>query len=404
MKLAQLAVLTALATGALLAGSARAQESVPTQYQALYATLQQEVNGLSSYAQTLPAGPGGMTFGAELGIADGNRGPALLQPGTLQAVTLQLDRLQELGVQGVTVAVEYPLYTPADPNYQAYRQFYSAVAADVRAHGMALDVETGAAFAGTPFSPEPASVYDGLTVASFAAGEHQVARDVIDDMAPDYFTVGGAEPSTEAALTRLKALDDPAIWSGFVSAVLDGLDRGSTQVGSGAGTWESPEFVTRLARDTSVDFIDTHIYPLSQQTVTNFVQMAAIARQYSKLLLLNETWLYKATPGELANGTPVATAAAIFQRDSYDFFAPLDQQYLSAIVSIAESAGVRYFSPFWSNFFFAYVPYDPVLDAQGYAAVASAEQRAEFAALQSDSFSDTGLTYAGLIAAANGGQ
>lgn len=397
------ALLVALPAGALTFGSARAQQSVPEQYQPLYSLMQQEVSALGNYAQTLPAGPGGMIFGAELGVADGNRGPALLQASTLPAVELQLDRLKELGVQGVTVAVEYPYYTPADPNYQRYRQFYSAVAADVRARGMALDVEEGAAFAGTPFTPESASVYDGLTVDGLTAGEHQIAQDVIDDMAPDYFTIGRSEPSTEAALTRLKALNDPATFANFVNGVLAGLNRGSTLVGSGEGSWESPEFDARLARDTTVDFIDAHVYPLSQQSVANFEQSASIATQYGKQLVLDETWLYKLAPDEITTANPSNSAKA-FQRDAYDFFAPLDQQYLQAITIIAESAGVRYFSPFWSGLFFAYAPFDPDLDAGGFTAVAQAQNQAEAQALQADSFSDTGLFYAELIAAASGGQ
>lgn len=392
----------AMLSGLGAGGAAHAQSGVPPAYQQLYSDTQAGLDALTSHLGTLPAPAAGtMTFGAELGVADGNRGADLLQPQALAGVALALDRLQELGVQGVTITVPYPLYTPADPNYDGYRRFYQGVAALVRQRGMTLDVEAGVVFANTPFSAAGVS-YAGLTLPAYARADHAMVQKIIDDLSPDYLSIS-SEPSTSATLLGLSQINDPAVNAAFVGSVLDGVQRGTTLLGAGAGTWESPEFVQRLAA-TSLDYIDLHVYPLTAQTVANLGKMAAIARQAGLPLVLDEAWLYKATAQELGNGTPVAATPAIFKRDPYSFWAPLDQEFLYDLSTLAQNLGVRYFSPFWSGYFFAYLDDDPADEALSYAEQTALFDQAEVQALLNDTFSDTGLYYAGLIAAANGAQ
>jgi len=64
-----------------------------------------------------------VVFAAELLPANDNRGTDLLKPQALQSTVMYLDRLQELGVQAVTLPIGYPLYTPNFPHYQDYVQF-----------------------------------------------------------------------------------------------------------------------------------------------------------------------------------------------------------------------------------------------------------------------------------------
>lgn len=84
--------------------------------------------------------------------ANANRGPDLLKPESIEGVKIYLDRLKELGVQGVTIAVSYPLYLQGFDRYQEYVEFYKQVAEEVRSQGMKLDVEAGVIFSETVFS------------------------------------------------------------------------------------------------------------------------------------------------------------------------------------------------------------------------------------------------------------
>lgn len=93
-----------------------------------------------------------MIFGAELLPANANRGPDLLKPESIEGVKIYLDRLKELGIQGVTIAINYPLYLQGFNRYHEYVEFYKQVAEEVRTRGMKLDVEAGVIFSGTHFS------------------------------------------------------------------------------------------------------------------------------------------------------------------------------------------------------------------------------------------------------------
>jgi hypothetical protein len=394
-----------LSLSGLIALSARpyrsaAQDAVPPAYQPLYTYLADVLDATKSAVDTnQPTNPVPLTFGAELLTANGNRGQQLLDPGTLTATALLLNRLQELGVQGVTVAIKYPLYTPNDPRFHDYRNFYRQVAAAVRRRGMKLDVEATVLFAGTPFTSEDVS-FAGLNFERFEAEDRQMVQDIIADLSPDYLTVID-EPSTEAALTGIAELNDPAHELDLVGHVLDGLDRGRTLVGAGAGSWESADFVKLLAADTDLDYIGVHIYPLTRDTAHTALTMAEYAHQYGKRVLIEETWLYKAGPQEQVNG--VAANTAIFQRDAYSFFAPLDQEFLYNVTGLAHLMGAEYLSPFWSGFFFGYADYTAETAVLPYRDLVAAATRQQSANLLAGAFSATGLFYSQLICASTRG-
>lgn len=379
---------------------ATAQAAVPPAYQALYTYLAGVLDATKTAVDAQqPANPVPLTFGAELLPANGNRGQELLDPRTLPATVLYLDRLQQLGVQGVTLPIKYPLYTPNDPNFQGYRAFYQQVAKAVQRRGMKLDIEATVLFAGTPFTSENVS-FAGLTFEQFEAEDRQMVQDIIDDLAPDYLIVID-EPSTEAALTGITELNDPEHELELVTYVLDGVNRGSTLIGAGAGSWESLDFVQLLAANTSLDYIGVHIYPLSRETIRTALAMADTAHQYGKRVLIEETWLYKAGPQEQV--TSVAANTTIFQRDAYSFFAPLDQEFLYDVAGLAHLMGAEYISPFWSGLFFGYVDYTAATATLPYREQAAVANRQQSRNLLAGTFSATGLYYGQLICASTGG-
>ncbi len=393
-------VLAGLGASPIAPRSAAAQAAVPDAYQPLYSYLASALDATKAAVDARqPATPVPLTYGAELLPANGNRGQALLDPRTLPATLLYLDRLQQLGVQGVTVAIKYPLYTSRDLHFQDYRAFYQQVAGAVRQHSMSLDVEATVLFAGTPFTSEGVS-FAGLTFDQFEADDRQMVQDIITDLAPDYLTIID-EPGTEAALTGIGELKDPAHELAFVSYVLNGLDRGNTLLGAGAGSWESADFVQQLAANSDLDYIGVHIYPLTRQNIGTALAMAAAAHQYGKRVLIEETWLYKAGPQEGVSS--VAANTAIFQRDAYSFFAPLDQEFLYDVVGLAHLMGAEYLSPFWSGYLFSYIDYSQEAAALPYGQLTALVNRQQTANLVAGSFSDTGLYYGRLICAATAG-
>ena len=129
---------------------------VPAQYQTLYDTLSA---GLDSYQRAVyvwpvaPAGTAVPVLATELLPANGNRLTQLLQPATMTGVNQWLDRLQSIGVHGVTLGVKLPMLLPEfGPDGSAYTTFFANVADEARAHDMTVDVELGALFCGTVYA------------------------------------------------------------------------------------------------------------------------------------------------------------------------------------------------------------------------------------------------------------
>ncbi len=237
-------------------------EVAPAEFARLYAFLKTSLEDFNRYLGAPGRHePNRLTFGAELLPANANRGPELLTPQALPGVSAYLDRLQHMGVQGVTIPVSYPLFQADFPRTGEYREFYGQVAREVRRRGLKLDVENGIVFANSPFSKVSVS-YAGLTLARYGTAKRQMTETIIKELAPDYLTLG-SEPDTEAALLSLRELNDPRTYTELVQTALQGLDRGKTAIGAGIGTWGSLETARSLAANTDLDFIDLHVYPVN---------------------------------------------------------------------------------------------------------------------------------------------
>lgn len=382
------------ATAPATTPSTQTSESAVAAYAALYSTLDAALNSAHTYLNSQPTvSPHALVFATELLQADGNRGSDLLKPGVLASVDLSLTRLKELGVQGVTVEIGYPLLLPSFPRSADYVSFFKQVAADVRSHGLKLDVETNVVFANTPFSTIKTS-FAGLTLTQLANDMLAMDQTVIDNLHPDYLDVC-AEPDTEASLLGLPALNDPQNFAQFAQAVAGGLKKGSTLVGAGGSTWESPAFDEALVTIAPLDFICLHVYPLSTTILDSIISSCAVGRQHGKKLVMEEAWLYKVGTGGMVVG--IAANEGIFRRDVYSFWQPLDQKFLQTITQLAELEGVEYVSPFWSTYFFAYLPYDSQTASASYPQLVKMENAAVAARMKADQFSPTGRYYQGLI-------
>ena len=333
-------------------------------------------------------GTGSLIFGAELLPANSNRGDALLAPNTMQAVTLYLDRLKELGVGGVTFPVGFPLYTPSFPDYSAYVQFYKQVVQEVRNRGMLVEIESSILFANTAFSPITFD-YSKLTPQQFEAERKEMVSALIQDLQPDYLDLG-AEPDTQYKLTGFNVFSSPDSYTTYVNYILDGLNRGHTKLGAGSGTWLSDAFVQSLSANTSLDFIALHVYPVVGPTLTRLLTFSDIAKQYGKRVVLDEAWLYKV--GTLQTSS-IASNVDVFRNDAFSFWAPLDQEFLAVMITAAKVEGIDYISPFWSTQFFGYVDYNSNTAALSYQDLATALSRVASQNILNNQFSSTGTFY-----------
>jgi len=401
MTLVAMAGAAGLASATSAAATASgATPPVPAPYRSLVATLQHQVSAFA--AETGSSSPKGHpVLAASLIAADGNIGEGLLVPGALTRASTMLRRLHQMGLRGVMLEVGFPLLVPSFANSAGYTSFYQQVADLVHADGMTLSVEQNPVFASAQISSLHPD-FAGLTVASYAAEQRQEAQIIIDTMHPTYLTVLD-EPDTFGSNLSL-ALNDPATGVELVNRELAGLNRQSTKVGAGTGTWTSPAYDQALLAQTSIDYLSVHVYPLAQLDVDNLNTDVAAAGRAHKPVVMDETWLYKdLLDGNFdASGTIHANPAGAADEqklDTYSFFEPLDQRFLTLITRYAANHGILFVSPFETLNFFAYVDWSPALGAASEQVPRAAQSRAAGAAMAAGTLTGTGTTYRRLAAA-----
>ena len=371
-----------------------APQPVPAAYVDLYRFLESSIADAESTFAPEPRARFRGTGGAELLTANCNRGPALLDPRTLTGSIAEMDALAKLGVRGVTICIAYPMIMPGFRNADRYLAFFAKIAKAAHERKMAVMVETGVIFSNTPFSPMHVD-YSDLTTASFAKAKLLMSQRIVDEVRPDYLNLG-SEPDTFARLTGLRELADPKANAELVAHVLARLDRRGVKVGAGVGSWLPIRYAQAIA-DTDVDFIDVHIYPLTPQMNRNAVETARLAHARGKAFTISEAWLYKTAHREVTEN--VASNAAVFRRDAFDFWEPLDKRFLDALVGLAAAQEAEYVSPFWDIFFFGYVPYSAAVEHMSYPDIVRERNKIAYTGILTGGSSGTGRHYGALISA-----
>lgn len=378
-----------------------ASRPVPPEEAHIYAQQTAWLDGYrAAVAARSPGAQSKPTFGGHLLTADSNRAEALLQPDAMKWARLSLDRFQDLGIQGVTLNIGYPILSKGFPSSDRYLAYYKEVAREVRKRGMALAVEQIVLYHESEFSPFKFK-FGGLTLEKYTADQAAMAQTIIDNLAPDYLTVMH-EPDTVAELTGLASFLSPEIATKYVNDVLGGLRRGRTLIGAGSGSWSGPEFVEAFVQNTNADYIDIHVYWINPFSVDAAYEMARIAKARGRPVVLTEAGLYK-TVGEGREGTPhVDGVASVYRRDVFSFWEPLDMQFLDITAAFARSIDTKYLSVYWTNMFFSYVDWTPETAKMSYTqlnAQLSASQTA--LAWQARTFTCVGKRYREIIAGQN---
>jgi len=366
--------------------------AIPTEYSSIYTNLKAALDQFNAFLDKQGNPKNSTVFGAELLPANCNRGEDLLRPGVISAVKLYLDRLQELGIQGVTIPIHYPLYTPQFPRFTEYVSFYKQVMQEIRSRGMKLDIESHVLFANTTFSPVKWD-YSKLTFDQYKAARRDMIARVLDDLHPDFLNIG-AEPDTEATLLGMRDLLDPQKYADYIAYLLDGLQRGETKIVAGVGSWGNLDYARKLAAQPALNGLSLHVYPVIGDCLTKAVQIADIANTNNKFVVFDECWLSK-TDVLATNG--VASSPETFKRDAYSFWGPLDEEFLTVMVKFSRLYGVAYLSPFWTGFFFAYLDWSPQISGLSYSDTAAALAPTESSNARSGKFTSTAERYKTLI-------
>lgn len=377
------------------ASLARVPAAVPSEHRALYAELEGRLDAFLRDAP--PARHPRPLRAASLLTVNAHVGEKLFSEPWQRTHRLYLDRLQALGAEAIALAAGYPILTPGFRDAAAYLDFYAGIAAEIRARGMKVVVKHNTLLPGYTALPV-ARHYRTLDAARFGRERYAEAARVVEQVRPDYLSLVG-EPGTHNDATGLALSVEQ--WVGYVRAVVDRLRRDlpahRTLVGAGAGTWESAGYFEGYARIGALDYVDLHVYPLSNG-IRDYLRVAADwtrrvrAIDPGKRAIVGESWLYKAGRRELAQ---TAANKTIFARDVFRFWAPLDVKFLGAVDALCRGAGIELHAPFWTRYFFAYLEADaPELAGKRPDELMELANRAAFAAMAAGRTTITGRAFA----------
>jgi chitodextrinase len=371
---------------------------VPSVFQALYTSLD---NYLVNFNTTLNSEWNGVKypvlFTASLYDANANSGPEMINSASVAAIQAQLQELKAMGVQGVTVEIGFPmLYEPffsSQTQYQQFVTFYQNLAASVKALGLKLIVENECLL-NDPVTDawDVASFYASLNWTQYQAARAETAVTIAQTMHPDYMVVL-EEPDTEATMTGQTEIDTPSGAAGMLSGMLSALKTANVsgiQFGAGVGTWLAnyQEFIQDFLA-LPVNFIDMHVLTVNENFLPNALSIANMAATAGKPVTMAQTWLHKEADDELN----VLTNDQILARNPFSFWAPLDAYFLQTMQNMAYYTHMAFMDVFESEYFWAYLPFDPVTMVLDPSAILSQESQQSGDNMLAASFTSTAMSY-----------
>lgn len=248
-------------------------KNVPEPYQNIYHFLKLNLDDFEKFiTKNWDASKHNIIFGASLLSANGNLGDILFYASDVNIV--ELDAFKALGVEGVTVSINYPLLSANYEYFQKYTNYYKKLATEIRKRDMKMVVEMNPVFSGTVFST--LKINFG-TFEDYKNGLRSQTENVMKEIKPDILIVL-QEPTTAYNNTKIKDFLDPKKVAEAVQFVIKGLDRKNILIGAGAGTWEDKEYFERFT-EIDIDYLDIHVYPLSNGQ-KNYLSLAC---EYSDL-------------------------------------------------------------------------------------------------------------------------
>ncbi len=353
---------------------------VPTDYcGSLYTELNGDLQTFNILLATPPTWtpiPGGPTvYSATLQWANSNTGPQISNPNYLSTVQAQLQNLQALGVQAVSVPALFPiLYEPfygSQAAYQPYLTFYTAVAQAVRAAGLKLLVDSEITFSNDIEAgwTNMNAFYSSLTWPEYIAAKAQNSAAIAQAMQPDWLVLS-EEPDTEAAQSGQTNLNIPADAAQMVAAQIAAVQAlnlpNPPLMGAGFGSWMPATGTSSLTNYINaytalpLDYIDFHLLPINtvnnDDFIANTLTIASAAAAVGKPVAISQTWLSKVGASEW-DGYSTASLDLERSRQPFSFWAPLDSYFMQTAQTLAQYTNSLYLDLEQTYFLNAYQPY-----------------------------------------------
>ena len=337
---------------------------VPLEYRSLYAELDAQMATLETHLGDHWNGvKRPVAFAAELTTASSDRYAELFTPANQARIPVELVRLKALGVKAVTLSVHFPLlYAPFYSNPSAYDEnleIYRRVVNGIRSLGLQVIIESQVVVPRLdPLGDQIQRYYRSLTLAEHVEARAQTVRTIAAELRPDFLVVM-CEERNEAYVTGHSSLATVAGATQLVRTVAErALQAGvaGMKVGAGSGSWSDHyrELTHSYLNEPAIDFFNVHVYPVARDFMQRPLEIAAIARSYNKRVAIGEAWLHKSADAETGIGI---SPFFFFGRNPFSFWAPLDARFLRTLVTLAHYDDYLFFSPYFSGFFFSYVPY-----------------------------------------------
>jgi hypothetical protein len=357
-------------TSTSCANVAQYNMTVPSSYSNMYGTLNQILENFDqNLDSTQPVNSNQQViYATELLPADSNLVTGLLAPGQLQGVENNLNAMEKVGVQGVTIDVSYPILSPTFANYSQYLSFYESVVQQVRERGMKIDIESQTPLlVGYPGVNTGNLSYSNLSYNTYVTQLRQMIQIVIDNLHPDYYNIG-SEVDTLYNLLPYPQLSNPKGWGNYISSLVTGLNESTTKIAVGIGSWDSVAYLNATVANPAIQAIDVHVYPMYGNITAVLMQIGRIAAEYNKPIDIDEMGLHKSIMNE-GQGQPGGffTADAIIRsRNIYSFWIPEDEQFLSTMSEYAKVFNGAFISYFDEANLFGYANYTATLGSTNY--------------------------------------
>jgi len=223
--------------------------------------------------------------------------------------------------------------------------------------------------------------YTTLTQTTYGQGRIATATWIASNLQCDWFQIE-QEPDTTSDILQLP-IATPVQYATLVESMITSIQGApnteNAVLGAGIGSWLSggAAYVQYLLNSTQIDYLDLHVYPLA--SVADYINAtdayATTASSFGKRTAISECWLEKANVTDL-EGAPAASDPSLFSRDPFSFWSPLDQEFLEVFVWLARVHNMIYISPFWTNYFLAYIDYNPTTANFSSAEISSASDLA----------------------------
>lgn len=408
--------------------------NVPSQYESLYGGLQTALNTANQDISGWNGGSYPVHYAVELINADAQIGPGVLN--RLPQIDEELDSDQAMGVGAVVLEAGFPLfdqtfYSYAGSSYapQQFISFYQSVIAAIHAHGMKVVIEANpletVQVGGTNNPLNPTAFYQSLTWQQYVAQRGSDDVTIAQQIKPDYLILQ-SEPTTDALQVRnhiiAGQINDPSADTQMIGQIVTELNNAnisglhtSIDIGSGLGLWQTSnwqQYLSGLTAISGLDKIDMHMYFFGpsdpSDEVATAIRVASAAHAAGKGVSMSEFWPTKtAIPySQIFTADSPDSVTDEHARQTYSFWEPLDEQYLSMLVKLANYKQYDYVSPFMGlgTLDWAYLDYSSSPCRQVYPAngtnntvcddeILKTDEQLAAAALASHRLSPTGQDY-----------